>query len=99
MSHQDTKKNKRLHETIIKINEYARVHEQARDWLIEWNTKHKLHPSQDDCVNSLAAFLATAPSEQVIVEDGVPKFAPRTVNQADPPQAASAGALSFQQRV
>ncbi len=29
----------------------------AREWLIEWNSKQKLHPSQDECVASLAKLL------------------------------------------
>ncbi len=30
----------------------------AREWLIEWNNKRMLHPSQDNCVESLANLLA-----------------------------------------
>ena len=38
--------------------------ERAKEWLIEWNSKHKLHPSQDECINSLAKLLAApAPAE------------------------------------
>jgi len=33
---------------------------EALTWLIEWDRKRKLHPSQDACVDSLRALLATA---------------------------------------
>ncbi len=32
----------------------------ARQWLIEWNNKRMLHPSQDSCIESLAKLLAAA---------------------------------------
>jgi hypothetical protein len=37
--------------------------EAARDWLIEWNNKQALHPSQDKCVTALAALLDRAENE------------------------------------
>ena len=53
-----------------------KLEERAREWLIEWNNKQALHPSQDKCIASLTALLTEVQAEAWLAAiDEIARFA------------------------